>query len=104
MPIIKIDDKDYDTETFSDEAKAQLQSLQFVDQELAKLQAQAAVLQTARIAYAKALNDALGTELVFNGQCRSCIKAPQSLAERLQFESEWLHGLVLFRGLARGLF
>ena len=53
--------------TLSEEAKAQLQSLQFVDQELAKLQAQAAVLQTARIAYAKALNDALGTELVFNG-------------------------------------
>ena len=67
MTAIKIDNKDYDTDTFTDEAKAQLQSLQFVDQELAKLQAQAAVLQTARIAYAKALNDALGTELVFNG-------------------------------------
>ena len=67
MPIIKIDDKDYDTDTLSDEAKAQLQSLQYVDQELARLKAQSAVLQTARIAYAKALNDALGTELVFNG-------------------------------------
>ena len=67
MTAIKIDNKDYDTDTFTDEAKAQLQSLQFVDQELAKLQAQAAVLQTARMAYAKALNDALGTELVFNG-------------------------------------
>ena len=67
MPIIKIDDKDYDTDTLSDEAKSQIQSIQFVDQELAKLQAQAAVMQTARIAYAKALNDALGTELVFNG-------------------------------------
>ena len=67
MTIIKIDDKDYDTDTFSDEAKAQLQRLNFVDQELARLNAQAAVLQTARIAYAKALNDALGTELVFNG-------------------------------------
>ena len=67
MTIIKIDDKDYDTETLSDEAKAQLQSLQFVDQELAKLQAQAAVVQTARIAYAKALKDVLGTELVING-------------------------------------
>ena len=66
MTIIKIDDKDYDTETLSDEAKAQLQSLQFADQELAKLNAQVAVLQTARIAYAKALNDALGNELVFN--------------------------------------
>ncbi len=66
MAIIKIDGKDYDTETLSDEAKAQLQNVQFVDQELAKLNAQAAVMQTARIAYAKALNDALGNELVFN--------------------------------------
>ncbi len=66
MTIIKIDDTDYDTELLSDEAKSQIQSIQFVDQELAKLNAQAAVLQTARIAYAKALNDALGNELVFN--------------------------------------
>jgi hypothetical protein len=40
-------------------ARAQLQSLQFVDGELARLQAQTAVLQTARAAYAKALNAAL---------------------------------------------
>ena len=66
MPIIKIDDKDYDTESLSEQAKAQLSGLQFVDQELARLQAQAAILQTARIAYAKALTDALGSELVFN--------------------------------------
>jgi hypothetical protein len=66
MPIISIDGKDYDTETLSEEAKAQLTSVQFVDQELARLNAQAAVLQTARIAYAKALNDALGQDLVFH--------------------------------------
>ena len=66
MPIIKIDDKDYDTEILSEDAKAQLTSIQFVDQELARLQAQAAVLQTARIAYSKALSDALGQDLVFN--------------------------------------
>ena len=66
MSIIKIDDKDYDTETFSEEAKAQLTGIQFVDQELARLQAQATILQTARVVYAKALNDALAGELVFN--------------------------------------
>lgn len=66
MATITIDDKEYDTETLSDEAKNQLQSISFVDQELARLNAQAAVLQTARIAYAKELNDALGTDLVFN--------------------------------------
>jgi len=64
MPIIKIDNKDYDTDALSESAKAQLQSLQFVDQELQRIQAQAAVLQTARIAYSKALNDALPTESI----------------------------------------
>lgn len=55
MPMIKIDDKDYDFDTLSQEAKDQLTSLQFVDQELARLNAQAAVYQTARNAYSKAL-------------------------------------------------
>jgi hypothetical protein len=43
----------------SDDARAQLQSLQFVDGELARLQSQTAVLQTARMAYAKAQQAAL---------------------------------------------
>lgn len=59
MPNIKIDDKDFDFDTLPEEAKGQLQMLQFVDAELARLQGQAAVLQTARIAYAKALGEAL---------------------------------------------
>ncbi len=49
MTTITIDDKDYDLETLSDEAKNQLVSLQFVDAELQRLNAQAAVLQTARL-------------------------------------------------------
>jgi hypothetical protein len=59
MTIIKIDNVEYDTTIFSDDAKAQLVSLQFCDQELARLQAQAAALQTARNAYAKALQASL---------------------------------------------
>ena len=55
MPTIKIDDKEYDVDTLSDEAKNQLASIQFVDSELARLQAKAAALQTARMAYLKAL-------------------------------------------------
>ena len=55
----KIDNIDYDTDKLSDEAKAQLVSLQFCDQELQRLQAQAATYQTARMAYAKALQAAL---------------------------------------------
>ena len=59
MPTIKIDNKDYDLDTLSDEAKNNLASLQFVDAELQRLNAQAAVLQTARMAYSKALQAAL---------------------------------------------
>lgn len=40
MPTIQIDNIDYDLDSLSQEAKAQLQSIQFVDQELARLQAQ----------------------------------------------------------------
>ena len=61
MTTIKIDNIDYDTDKLSDEAKAQLVSLQFCDQELARLQAQVAAYQTARNAYAKALQAALPT-------------------------------------------
>jgi hypothetical protein len=61
MTTISIDNKSYDLDKLSDEAKAQLASIQFVDAELARLQAQAAALQTARIAYSNALQAALPT-------------------------------------------
>jgi hypothetical protein len=44
MTTIKIDDKEYDLDKLSDNAKAQLVSMQFCDQELGRLQAQAAAL------------------------------------------------------------
>jgi len=59
--IKEIKGSDYDLDTLSDEAKTQLQSLQFVDAE--SLQAQAAVLQTARMSYSKALQAALPSQL-----------------------------------------
>jgi hypothetical protein len=59
MPSIAIDNKDYDLDALSDEAKAQLTSIQFVDQELARLQAKSAAMQTARAAYARALGELL---------------------------------------------
>ncbi|MEI8236153.1 MAG: DUF6447 family protein [Methylococcaceae bacterium] len=59
MTTVTIDDKEYDLDQLSEEAKNQLVSLQFVDQELQRLNAQAAVLQTARLAYANALKEAL---------------------------------------------
>jgi hypothetical protein len=70
MATIRIDDKEYDIESLSDEAKAQLGSMQFVDAELQRLSAQVAVLQTARLAYSKALQQALpvfvGDTMKFN--------------------------------------
>ena len=63
MPQITIDNHTYDLDTLTDEAKAQLTSLQFVDAELQRLQAQTAVLQTARMAYSKALQAALPSVL-----------------------------------------
>ena len=59
MNKVTIDEKEYDLDKLSDEAKNQLVSLQFVDQELQRLNAQAAVLQTARMFYAQALKEAL---------------------------------------------
>ena len=59
MPTIKIDDKEYDLDQLPEEAKVQVLNLNFVDSELQRINAQAAVLQTARAAYSKALNDAL---------------------------------------------
>ena len=65
MTTITIDNQAYSIDTLSEEAKNKLGSLQYVDQELQKLNAQAAVLQTARLAYAQALKDALlQTELL----------------------------------------
>jgi hypothetical protein len=63
MPTITIDNHSYELDTLSNEAKAQLQSLQFCDAELARLQAQSAVLQTARMAYSKALQASLPSVL-----------------------------------------
>ena len=59
MPTVKIDNQDYDLDALSADAKAQLASIQFVDAELQRLAANTAALQTARMAYANALKQAL---------------------------------------------
>ena len=56
---VTIDNQEYETDTLSAEAKAQLSGLQFVDSEIARLQAQMAIYQTARNAYGKALKEIL---------------------------------------------
>jgi hypothetical protein len=59
MTTITIDGKEYEYEKLSDKAKAHLTSMRFIDNELARLQAQGSILQTARVAYSKALSSEL---------------------------------------------
>ena len=56
---VTINDKEYIFDDLSDAAKAQLISLQRTDQEIVRLQQQLAIAQTARNAYAQALNSEL---------------------------------------------
>lgn len=62
MANITIDGTQYDLDTFSDDAKAQLHSLQITDRKIAELQAEMAIFQTARAAYARALQASLPKE------------------------------------------
>ena len=59
MTKVNINDKEYDTDEMSDEAKKQLVSLQFAANEVKRLQSLLAVSQTAQSAYTKALIDVL---------------------------------------------
>ncbi len=59
MAKIKIDDREYDTDSLSEEAKNALGAVQFTDSEIQRLQAKLAALQTARMAYASGLKHAL---------------------------------------------
>lgn len=61
MPNIKIDDKEYDLDTISSEAKAQVEMLLATDIKIRELQRDLAIAQTARIAYGKALTSSLET-------------------------------------------
>lgn len=56
---ITIDGVNYLISDLTDEAKAQIQSLRFVEAELARLNAQIAIASTAKMAYQGALKTAL---------------------------------------------
>lgn len=59
MATITIDGKEYNTDNLSEEAKAQLTSLQVTDRKIADLNTELAIAQTARNAYARALAELL---------------------------------------------
>jgi hypothetical protein len=55
MPKIKVGELEYNTEDLSDNGKAQLASLQFLEVQMQKLKNEIAVYQTARVGYVAAL-------------------------------------------------
>ena len=59
MPTITIDNKPYELDNLSSDAKAQLEMLLATDAEIKRLQQNLAMSQTARMAYAKALSELL---------------------------------------------
>tara|TARA_X000000368_G_C22656880_1_gene547863 strand:+ start:255 stop:434 length:180 start_codon:yes stop_codon:yes gene_type:complete len=59
MPEIKINDKSYDVDKLSENAKNQIASLQFVQSEIVRLNAKLAAFKTAEIAYSKAIEEAI---------------------------------------------
>ena len=61
MTTLHVNGLSYDLDALSDEARAQVANLQFVDAEMARLKAQLAVFQTARNAYVQALKPHLTT-------------------------------------------
>ena len=61
MPQVTIDGKEYDFDSLSEKAKANLISLQFVQAELKKFEAQIAVHKTAERAYSQELGQELNS-------------------------------------------
>ena len=55
MPKITIDDIEYNTEDLSENGKAQLASLQFLQVQMKKIESEIAVYKTAQNSYAAAL-------------------------------------------------
>jgi hypothetical protein len=55
MPKITIDDIEYHTEDLTDNGRAQLASLQFLEGQMQKIRQETAVYQTAQASYAQAL-------------------------------------------------
>jgi hypothetical protein len=59
MAKATIDGTEYDTDTMSEEAKGQLQNVVFCDRKIADMKNEAAIIQTARNAYALNLSKLL---------------------------------------------
>lgn len=54
-PVLEIDGKKFAIESLSDQAKAQINNIRVTEQEIARLQVQLGIAQTARNTYVQAL-------------------------------------------------
>jgi len=59
MARITIDGTEYDTDNLSDDVKRQVQNVSYCDRKIEELKNEAAVIQTARNAYARSLSEML---------------------------------------------
>lgn len=59
MATVTIDGKEYDTDALSEEARNNMLNTKYCDDKLAELKREVAIVQTARNAYAQALQRAL---------------------------------------------
>mgnify|MGYP000711933626 FL=1 len=78
MPKIKLDDVEYDTEDMSDNAKAQLASLQFNEAHINRLKNELAIADTAKIAYVNALKRELEAPVIENTDDKGKSKKKES--------------------------
>ena len=62
MAKVKIDGNEYDVDSLNETVKANLSSLQFVQNEIQRLNAQIAVYKTAEAAYSKVVQSELNSE------------------------------------------
>ncbi len=62
MARITIDGTEYETDELSDDIKRQVQNVSYCDRKIEELKNEAAVIQTARNAYARSLGEMLVAE------------------------------------------
>jgi hypothetical protein len=62
MPKFTVDNVEYNSEDLSENGKAQLASLQFLEMQMKKIKSEIAVYETARISYLAAFKSALNSE------------------------------------------
>ena len=81
MAKINVDGKEYDTESMSEKALAQVQSIQYVNNQLIELRLRSAAYQTARNGYVNALKN-----LLENGEGEDDDAADINIPDNLNFD------------------